>query len=90
MTRLKRRFLKNRTAESSFFAKMELRKKFVRQVSHYSCQRVVLRLSNMYRSNDSDRRQPGGVELYCIVVIEKENYLIYKSNTLMLSDHYRL
>ena len=33
VTKLKRRFLKDRTGDSSFFAKRELRKKFVRQVS---------------------------------------------------------
>lgn len=31
--KLKRRFLKDRTAESSYFAKMELRKKSVQQVN---------------------------------------------------------
>ena len=37
VTKLKRRFLKDRTSESSYFAKMELRKKLIRQVNYCIC-----------------------------------------------------
>jgi len=36
--KLKRRFLKDRTVEGSFFAKVEMRKKLARQVCRHGCQ----------------------------------------------------
>ena len=40
--KLKRRFLKDRTVESSFFAKMELRKKKAQQVSMVVIKHLVI------------------------------------------------
>ena len=81
---LKRRFLKNPSVSSKFFAKRETRKKIAREVSMYKSgvNDKAVTMVDTFRMLYDVRKQLGAAMLSCIDSTEKGNYLIYRSRML--------